>query len=143
MCCSFARWLCSLPAGVLRMYCACALPLFVWRVEVKRLKFKRNCILFYTWVNFILIENFYCVNASYPLDNCFSVRRDQSRQTTEKVILYIIPIGLVTKCAFARCLLMHTSCLDGMMSRHLFRLAHGVCGHVFCCVVKCEDYLII
>ena len=27
---------------------------------------------------------FYCVNTSYPMDNCFTGRRDQSRQMPEK-----------------------------------------------------------
>ena len=39
--------------------------------------------------------SFYCVNTSYPMDNCFTGRRDRSRQTTEKVILYKIPAGPV------------------------------------------------
>ena len=45
---------------------------------------------------------FYCVNTSYPMDNCFTGRRDRSRQTSEKEVLYILPTGLVTECAFAR-----------------------------------------
>ena len=36
------------------------------------------------------------------MDNCFTVRRDRSRQTSEKDVLYIIPAGPVTECAFAR-----------------------------------------
>ena len=43
----------------------------------------------------IRILAFYCVNTSYPMDNCFTGRRDRSRQTTEKVILYKIPAGPV------------------------------------------------
>ena len=43
---------------------------------------------------------FYCVNTSYPMDNCFST--DRSRQTSEKDVLYILPAGPVTECAFAR-----------------------------------------
>ena len=31
---------------------------------------------------------FYCVNTSYPMDNCFTGRRDRSRQTSEKDVLY-------------------------------------------------------
>ena len=73
---------------------------------------------------------FYCVNTSYPMDNCFTGRRDRSRQTTEKVILYKIPAGPVTECTFARCRLVHTSCLDRMTSRRLFRLARE-CTDVF------------
>ena len=64
--------------------------------------------------------NFYKL-IPYPMDNCFTGRRDRSRQTTEKVILYIILEGPVTDCAFARCHLMHTSCLDRMTSSRLFR----------------------
>ena len=60
------------------------------------------------------------------MDNCFTGRRDRSRQMTEKVILYKIPAGQVTECTFARCRLVHTSYLDRMTSRRLFRLAHGV-----------------
>ena len=83
---------------------------------------------------------FYCVNTSYPMDNCFTGRRDRSRQTTEKVILYKIPAGPVTECTFARCRLVHTSCLDRMTSRRLFRLALSVYGRVFYCV---EELLIL
>ena len=36
---------------------------------------------------------FYCINTSYPMDNCFTGRRDRSRQTSEKDVLYIIPAG--------------------------------------------------
>ena len=73
-----------------------------------------------------LESNFYCVNTSYPMDNCFTGRRDRSCQMTEKVILYKLPAGLVTECTFTRCRLVHTSCLDRMTSSCLFRLAHGV-----------------
>ena len=45
---------------------------------------------------------FYCVNTSYPMDNCFTGWRDRSRQTSEKDVLYILPAGPVTECAFAR-----------------------------------------
>ena len=41
-------------------------------------------------------KQFYCVNTSYPMDNCFTGRRDRSRQTPEKDVLYIIPAGPVT-----------------------------------------------
>ena len=37
--------------------------------------------------------HFYCVNTSYLMDNCFTGRRDRSRQTSEKDVLYIIPAG--------------------------------------------------
>ena len=72
------------------------------------------------------IGTFYCVNTSYPMDNCFTGRRDRSRQMTEKVILYKLSAGPFTECTFARCRLVHTSCLDRMTSSCLFRLARGV-----------------
>ena len=71
------------------------------------------------------------------MDNCFTGRRDWSRQTTEKVILYKIPAGPVTECTFARCRLVHTSCLDRMTSRRLFRLARE-CTDVFFAVCVCN-----
>ena len=37
----------------------------------------------------------YCVNTSYPMDNCFTGRHDRSCQTPEKDILFIIPAGPV------------------------------------------------
>ena len=83
---------------------------------------------------------FYCVNTSYPMDNCFTGQRDRSRQTTEKVILYRIPAGPVTECIFARCRLVHTSCLDRMTSRRLFLSALSVYGRVFYCV---KEHLIL
>ena len=43
-----------------------------------------------------VIPSFYCVNTSYPMDNCFTGRRDRCRQTPEKDVLYIIPAGLVS-----------------------------------------------
>ena len=39
---------------------------------------------------------FYCVNTSYPMDNCFTGRHDRSRQTPEKDVLYIILAGPVS-----------------------------------------------
>ena len=36
------------------------------------------------------------------MDNCFTGRRDQSRLTPEKDVLYTIPAGPVTECAIAR-----------------------------------------
>ena len=39
---------------------------------------------------------FYCVNTSYPIDNCFTGRRDRSCQTSEKDILYN-PEGLARR----------------------------------------------
>ena len=49
-----------------------------------------------------MIQHFYCINTSYPMENSFTGRRDQSRQTSEKDVLYILPAGPVTECAFAR-----------------------------------------
>ena len=48
--------------------------------------------------NFVIFHGnkFDCVNISYLMDNCFSGRRDRSRQTPEKDVLYIIPAGLVS-----------------------------------------------
>ena len=34
------------------------------------------------------------------MDFCFTGRRDRSRQTTEKVILYKLPAGPFTECTF-------------------------------------------
>ena len=55
-------------------------------------------------VNFRYVANFrfYWVNTSYPMDNCFTSRRNQSRQMPEKDVLYILPAGPVMECAFAR-----------------------------------------
>ena len=46
----------------------------------------------------------------YPMDNCFS------RQTPEKDVLYIIPAGPVTECAFARWRIILPSCLHSVTS---------------------------
>ena len=51
--------------------------------------------------NLISKLNFYKL-IPYPMDNCFTGRRDRSRQTSEKDVLYILPAGPVTECAFAR-----------------------------------------
>ena len=53
------------------------------------LKHERNQIKTSDW-------QFYCVNTSYPMDNCFTGRRDRSRQTPEKDVMYIIPAGPVS-----------------------------------------------
>ena len=45
----------------------------------------------------LLKDLFYCVNTSYPMDNCFTGRRDRSRQTPEKDVLYRIPAGPVRR----------------------------------------------
>ena len=44
-----------------------------------------------------MIFAFYCVNTSYPMDNCFTGRRDRSRQMPEKDVLYRIPAGPVRR----------------------------------------------
>ena len=59
-----------------------------------------------------VIHLFYCVNTSYPMDNCFTGRRDRSRQTPEKGVLYILPARPVTESAFARWRIVFPSCLD-------------------------------
>ena len=55
------------------------------------------------------------------MDNCYTGRRDRSRQTTEKVMLFIQPAGPVKEGTFARCRLAHASCLERMTSSRLFR----------------------
>ena len=45
--------------------------------------------------NLISKLNFYKL-IPYPMDNCFTGRRDRSRQTPEKDVLYIIPAGPVS-----------------------------------------------
>ena len=54
-----------------------------------------------SFANLISKLNFYKL-IPYPMDNCFTGRRDRSRQTPEKDVLYILPAGPVTECAFAR-----------------------------------------
>ena len=53
------------------------------------------------FANLISKLNFYKL-IPYPMDNCFTGRRDRSRQTPEKDVLYMLPAGPVTECAFAR-----------------------------------------
>ena len=65
--------------------------------------------------NLISKLNFYKL-IPYPMDNCFTGRRDRSRQMPEKDVLYIILTGPVTECAFARRLLVLPSCLDSVTS---------------------------
>ena len=79
----------------------------------------------YKIANLISKLNFYKL-IPYPMDNCFTGRRNRSRQTTEKVILYKIPAGPVTECTFARCRLVHTSCLVRMTSSRLFSLSKPI-----------------
>ena len=55
---------------------------------------------------------FYCINISYPMDNCFTCQRDRSRQMPEKDVLYILLAGLVTESAFARWHIVLPFCLD-------------------------------
>ena len=61
--------------------------------------------------NLISKLNFYKL-IPYLMDNCFTGRRNQSRQTLEKDILYILPAGPVTECAFTRWRIVLPSCLD-------------------------------
>ena len=59
---------------------------------------------------------FYFVNTSYPMDNCFTGRHDQSSQTPEKDVLYILLAGPVAQCALARWRIVLPSCLDVVAS---------------------------
>ena len=64
---------------------------------------------------------FYCVNTSYPMDNCFTGRRNRSRQTSEKDVLYILPAGPVTECAFARWrIVLHFLFAEDFLQRYVF-----------------------
>ena len=54
------------------------------------------------------------------MDNCFTGWRDQSRQMSEKDVLYTLPARPVTKCAFARWRIILSSSLDIVTSSHLF-----------------------
>ena len=45
--------------------------------------------------NLISKLNFYKL-IHYPMDNCFTGRRDRSRHTPEKDVLYIVPAGPVS-----------------------------------------------
>ena len=47
------------------------------------------------FANLISKLNFYKL-IPYPMDKCFTGRRDRSRQTPEKDVLYIIPAGPVS-----------------------------------------------
>ena len=73
---------------------------------------------------------FYCVNTSYPMDNCFTGRRDRSRQTPEKDVLYIIPAEPASSVHSLGGASILASCPDRVTSVHLFRLAHVVCRRV-------------
>ena len=73
---------------------------------------------------------FNCVNTSYPMDNCFTGRRDQSRQTPEKDVLYIIPAGPVSSVYLLGGASILASCPDRVTSVHLFRLARVMCRRV-------------
>ena len=64
----------------------------------------------------VAMHTFYCVNTSYPMDNCFTGRSDRARQMPEKDVLYIIPAGPVTECEFARWCIVLPSCLDRVTS---------------------------
>ena len=65
--------------------------------------------------NLISKLNFYKL-LPYPMDNCFTDRCDRSRQMPEKDVLFLIPAGPVTECAFARWRIVLPSCLDSVMS---------------------------
>ena len=61
-------------------------------------QFLLNKSFTYFWVIYHIVKlQFYCVNTSYPMDNCFTGRRDWSCQTSEKDVLYIIPEGPVRR----------------------------------------------
>ena len=64
------------------------------------------------------------------MDNCFTGRRDRSRQTPEKDVLYIVPAGPVSSVHSLGGASILASCLDKVTSVHLFRLARVVCGRV-------------
>ena len=61
----------------------------------KKISLSKNGSHFEFLTNMVKLK-FYCVNTSYPMDNCFTGRRDRSRQTPEKDVLYIIPAGPVS-----------------------------------------------
>ena len=65
--------------------------------------------------NLISKLNFYKL-IPYPMDNCFTGRCNRSHQTPEKDVLYIIPAGPVTECAFASWRIVLPSCLDSVTS---------------------------
>ena len=82
-----------------------------------------NCHLYDCWplagrdeiANLISKLTFYKL-IPYPMDNRFTGRHDRSRQTPEKDVLYILPAGPVTECAFARWRIVLPSCLDRVTS---------------------------
>ena len=55
--------------------------------------FGKACVIITHWQQKV---HFYCVNTSYPMDNCFTGRHNRSCQTPEKDILYIILARLVS-----------------------------------------------
>ena len=67
------------------------------------------------FANLISKLNFYKL-IPCPMDNCFTGRRDRSRQTPEKDILYILLAEPVTECAFTRWRIVLPSCLDSVAS---------------------------
>ena len=77
------------------------------------------------------------------MDNCFTDRRDRSRQTTEKAVLYKLPAGPVTECTFARRHTVLPSYLDMLTVSRLFRLARGVYRCVFVELWNCENMNIL
>ena len=68
------------------------------------------------------------------MDNCFTGRRDRSRQTPEKDVLYMLPAGPVTECAFTSARSTRKRCYDVTLSRqegstmHHLANAHSVTG---------------
>ena len=71
------------------------------------------------FTNLISKLHFYKLIA-YPMDNYFTSRRDRSGQMPEKDVLYTLPAGPVTECAFARWCIVLPSCLDIVTSYQLF-----------------------
>ena len=61
--------------------------------------------------NLISKLNFYKL-IPYPMDNCFTGRRDRSRQTSEKDVLYIIPAGPARRVHSQVAHRTSSSCLD-------------------------------
>ena len=96
---------------------SCFMTAWFWKVSLLIAAYKR-------------IYQFYCVNTSYPMDNCFTGRRDRSRQRPEKDVLYIIPAGPASSVHSLGGASILSSCPDRVTSVHLFRLARVVCRRV-------------
>ena len=69
--------------------------------------------------NLISKLNFYKL-IPYPMDNCFTSRRDRSRQMPEKDVLYIIPAGPASSVHSLGGASILASCPDRVTSVHLF-----------------------